>query len=98
MNISDAAQEMSILNIPSNAFSIGDPSQDESFCIRERNGDWEVFYYERGVKTGLRIFREKHEACENFLSRIKSWHALFAIIFFILEPTSIKSIKFRKDI
>lgn len=73
INISDAAQEMSILNIPSNAFSIGDPSQDESLCIRERNGHWEVFYYERGIRTGLRTFREEHEACENFSSRIKSW-------------------------
>ena len=53
MNISDIGHEMAILNIPSNAFSIGDPTQDESLCIREKNGYWEVFYYERGIKTGL---------------------------------------------
>ena len=36
MNISDIGHEMAILNIPSNAFSIGDPTQDESLCIREK--------------------------------------------------------------
>lgn len=36
MNISDIAHEMAILSIPSNAFSIGDPTQDESLCIREK--------------------------------------------------------------
>lgn len=36
MNISDIGHEMEILNIPSNAFSIGDPTQDESLCIREK--------------------------------------------------------------
>ena len=77
MNISDIGHEMAILNIPSNAFSIGDPTQDESLCIREKNGHWEVFYFERGIKTGLRIFKEEHEACCNFLSTIKSWFIQF---------------------
>ncbi|WP_176461137.1 hypothetical protein [Janthinobacterium sp. PC23-8] len=43
MNISDISQEMSILNIPADAFSIEDPVQDESLSIREKNEDWEVF-------------------------------------------------------
>lgn len=73
MNISDIRHEMAILNIPSNAFSIGDPTQGESLCIGEKNGCWEVFYYERGIKTGLRVFKEEHEACEKFLFIIKSW-------------------------
>ena len=73
MNISDIGHEMAILNIPSNAFSIGDPTQGESLCIGEKNGCWEVFYYERGIKTGPRVFKEEHEACENFLFIIKSW-------------------------
>ena len=77
MNISDIAHEMTILSIPSNAFSIGDPTQDEGLCIREKNGCWEVFYYEREIKTGLRIFKEEHEACCNFLSTIKSWFIQF---------------------
>ena len=36
MNISDIGYEMAILNIPSNAFSIGYPTKDESLCIREK--------------------------------------------------------------
>lgn len=46
MNISDIAKQISILKIPPDAFSIGDPIQDESVCIREKNGFWEVFYHE----------------------------------------------------
>lgn len=73
MNISDIAKQISILNIPPDAFSIGDPIQDESLCIREKNGSWEVFYHERGIKTEFRIFKEEDDACENFLFRIKAW-------------------------
>ncbi len=40
---------------------------------QEKNESWEVFYHERGIKTELRIFIEEHEACENFLFRIKAW-------------------------
>ena len=46
MDISDIAKQISMLNIPPDAFSIGDPIQDESLCIREKNGFWEVFYHE----------------------------------------------------
>jgi len=69
-------QKSSISNIPPDAFSIGDPIQDESLCIREKNGSWEVFYHERGIKTELRVFKEKDDACENFPFRIKTWKFL----------------------
>ena len=36
MNSSDVAKQISILNIPPDAFSIGDLIQDESLCIKEK--------------------------------------------------------------
>ena len=74
MDISDIAKQISMLNIPPDAFSIGDPIQDECLCIREKNETWEVFYHERGIKTELRVFKEEDDACENFLLRIKDWN------------------------
>jgi hypothetical protein len=73
MSISDIAKKISILNMPPDAFPIGDPIQDKSLCIREKNGSWEVFYHERGIKTELCAFKEEDVACENFLFRIKAW-------------------------
>ena len=76
MNISDITKQISILNIPPDAFSIGDPIHDESLCIREKNGFWEAFYHERGIKTEFRVFKEEDDASENFLLRIKAWNLI----------------------
>jgi hypothetical protein len=44
---------------------------NESYCIRENNGEWEVYYSERGQKTGLTKFYSESKACEYLLDKIK---------------------------
>lgn len=45
---------------------------NESHCIRENNGEWEVYYSERGQKTGLAKFISESAACEYLLKKIKT--------------------------
>ena len=44
------------------------------YAPEKKNGSWEVFHHERGIKTEFRAFKEEDDACENFLSRIKAWN------------------------
>lgn len=45
---------------------------NESYCIRQKNGQWEVYYSERGQKTGLKMFDLESDACEYLLEKIKT--------------------------
>ena len=45
---------------------------NERLCIVKENG-WQVYYSERGYKSGLKIFETETEACEYFLRKIKRY-------------------------
>ena len=44
---------------------------NESYCIRQNNGLWEVYYSERGQKTDLKKFDLESDACKYLLEKIK---------------------------
>ncbi|MDD6481802.1 MAG: hypothetical protein PUF65_06005 [Lachnospiraceae bacterium] len=37
---------------------------DERICLAEKDGKWEVYYAERGVKTTDEYFDTQEEACQ----------------------------------
>jgi hypothetical protein len=39
---------------------------NEAYCLAKVDGKWEVYYSERGNKTGLKIFQKEEEACQYF--------------------------------
>lgn len=45
---------------------------NENLCI-VKDGKWQVYYSERGNKSGLKIFETETEACEYFLHKIKRY-------------------------
>ena len=47
---------------------------NESYCIKNNNGQWEVYYSERGQKTGLTKCNSESEACEHLLKKIQTSH------------------------
>ena len=71
MNISNLKVELDRLNIPKNSYSLKGGLPNESYCIAQSNGKWEVYYSERGNKTSLKTFENEDSACQNFLSTIK---------------------------
>lgn len=43
---------------------------NEAFCLNKTNGKWEVYYSERGNKTGLKVFSNENEACMYFYNEL----------------------------
>lgn len=73
MTIPEMLKNIKNSNIPDDAYSIGGKFQNESLCMQEKVEGWEIFYYERGLKTGIVIFRNEDKACEYFLEKLTHW-------------------------
>ena len=73
MTIIELERELLHLGISSDLYSImtgGLPN--EKVCI-VKDDKWQVYYSERGKKSGLKIFETETEACEYFLHKIKRY-------------------------
>ncbi|MGN0355035.1 MAG: hypothetical protein ACI4EI_08155 [Muricoprocola sp.] len=73
MTIEDLSSTLNKMNIPKDLYSImtgGLPN--EKLCIVKED-KWQVYYSERGHKSGLKIFETEEEACEYFLDKIKRY-------------------------
>ncbi len=59
--------------VPEDLYSIrvgGLPN--EKLCIVKED-KWQIYYSERGRKTGLKEFKSESEACEYFLEKMKRY-------------------------
>ena len=53
-------------NIQKDSYSLDDGLPNEAFCFAKNGNVWEVYYSERGGKTGLKSFKTEEEACDFF--------------------------------
>lgn len=70
MTIEQLKNKLEEAGIPEDCYSImtgGLPN--EKFCI-EKDEMWQVYYSERGKRTGLRAFKTEEEACEYFYKKL----------------------------
>jgi hypothetical protein len=74
MDIKLLKKELSLSKISKNAYSVMENDKDESLCIHTSKNHWIVFYSERGLRTGEKIFTNENDACIYFLNYIKSWN------------------------
>lgn len=75
MKIKELEQKLQEINVPKEVYSIlkgGFPI--EQYCITKNGDDWEVYYSERGNKSGLKTFDVEERACEYFYKKV-SKHA-----------------------
>lgn len=73
MTVKQLKKELEMMEIPSELYSImvgGLPN--EKLCI-VREDTWQVYYSERGSKSGLKLFKTESEACEFFLHKMKRY-------------------------
>jgi hypothetical protein len=69
MNQSELYKELKKQNIREDVYSLYGADIDERLVLNQLgNGKWEIYYFERGIKTGLRVYAEEQEACKDFLS------------------------------
>ena len=71
MKLNELCDELIRLGVSSDLYSImpnGMPN--EKLCL-ECDGEWKIYYSERGNKTGEMSFLTEEEACETFLQKKK---------------------------
>lgn len=70
MNIQSLKSKLDKAGIPSNSYQLYGGLPNEIFCISKNDMGWEIYYSERGCKTGLRVFSSESAACEHFYSML----------------------------
>lgn len=72
MTIVELQSTLESWGIPNQLYSImtgGFPN--ETLCLIKHNAkEWEIYYSERGKKSGVKIFNSESEACEYFLLKM----------------------------
>jgi hypothetical protein len=56
--------------VRTDAFSLGDVHPDECLCLDAVAGGRAVYYTERGLRTGERLFDTEDEACDFMAARL----------------------------
>ncbi|MCL2323533.1 MAG: hypothetical protein FWC47_15675 [Oscillospiraceae bacterium] len=70
MNKESLIKELENKKIPKDAYSLSGGLPNEAFCFNQINGIWEVYYSERGIKSGLKTFVSECDACIFFLDLV----------------------------
>ncbi len=73
MTKNDLRQELVKKNIPADFYSLDGGLPNEAYCLDQGAGGWEVYYSERGQKTGVKIFDAESEACDYFYQSLLQW-------------------------
>ena len=67
MNRAELEKKLDALSIRKDAYAWSG-MQNEQYVLAQENDKWEVYYSERGSKTGLKEFANESSACDYMLS------------------------------
>jgi hypothetical protein len=71
MNKAELKTKLEQSGVYAEAYFLDGGLPNERYVLsQEASGRWDVYYSERGQKTGLRSFDSESEACEFFLGHI----------------------------
>ncbi len=71
MNRDKLKTKLESAGVRKDAYSLTGPS-DEAYCLEQSGSGWAVYYSERGIESGKKIFPSESEACEYFASTVLS--------------------------
>lgn len=54
-------------NVDPDAYSFEGGTPDDTYVVEQTAGNWAVYYCERGLRIGERIFASEDEACRHLL-------------------------------
>lgn len=67
MKVADLAALLAKSNIPPDSYCLTGGLPNECYCLEQlTNGKWQVYYSERGLRTGPMEFETEGEACDYF--------------------------------
>ncbi|WP_338874936.1 hypothetical protein WBJ53_04880 [Spirosoma sp. SC4-14] len=58
--------------IPKDMYSLAGGLPNDAYCLQQTSQGWEVYYSERGIKSGLVFFPDEETACSYLYSLILS--------------------------
>ena len=64
MNKKELKRALINAKIPNDMYCLNGGLPNEAFCLQKGNDNWEVYYSERGRKSGLKLFTSEDEACK----------------------------------
>jgi TRAP-type uncharacterized transport system substrate-binding protein len=68
MNRAELRRALNQAEIRSDVYSLDDGYVENTLCLGANNSTWEVYFCERGERSGLRSFATEAEACEHMLN------------------------------
>lgn len=71
MNKTELKQRLRQEKIRADAYNLNGGLPNEAYCLNENGNKWEIYYSERGNKSGLKIFDNENDACQHFYQLIK---------------------------
>ena len=51
-------------SVPEDMYSLEGGLPNEAYVLNKKDSLWEVYYSERGIKSGLRHFESEEQACD----------------------------------
>lgn len=69
LDIESLGRELRALSIAHTQYSLGVP-RNERMCIENSAVGWEVYFFERGMKSDLRIFHSFDDAKAHFIKML----------------------------
>jgi hypothetical protein len=58
-------------NVPEDLYCLTGGLPNEAYCIAtDGDGQWFTYYSERGVRSGLKVFKTEDEACRDLLATL----------------------------
>lgn len=71
MNKQELKSQLEALGVRPDAYAWGG-LPNEQYVLSQEGDDWEVYYSERGTKSGLKKFPDESSACEYFLNLLSA--------------------------
>lgn len=78
MTVEELSIQLQTLGVRQDAYSLDGGSPSEAYCLSHQSGHWEIYYSERGQKTGVQAFYSEDDACRAFLSLIMDDESVIA--------------------
>ena len=70
MNSIELISDLQRRRVPQDAYSIGS-DQNEAYCLIGGDGEWHVYYSERGNRNEEHVFTSEDAACEELLRQLR---------------------------
>ena len=67
MNKNTLRNELKKKGVPQDLYDLSGGLPNEAYCLNKNDGIWEVYYSEKGIKSGLKTFSSEGDACNYFL-------------------------------